>query len=1165
MSRHCAAFFVYLENYYIMQYEEALQASIEYFNGDELAARVFVDKYALRDNDGNLLEKTPEDMHRRIAKEIARIEANKFKEPLTKDEIFGYLDHFKYIVPQGRPMFAIGNPYQYVTAANCYVIEPPQDSYSSILKTDEQLVNVSKRGGGNGLDISNLRPAGTPTKNAAKTSTGIIPFVERYSNSVNEVGQSARRGALLVSLNIHHPEVLDFARLKLDKNKATGANLSVHVTQEFLDALRENRDYEQRWPVDSSTPTISKMVSAAEVWREIARCAHEAGCPGLIFIDHMRQESNADCYPEFRTITTNPCLPNCTKLLTKNGIRELKDINIGDEIWSSSGWTTVVNKSYSGVRQVYRYGTTMGCFYGTSDHKVCCHGEKIEAQSAEGLDILTGPYEPNREIIPEFVMDGLVLGDGSIHKASNNLIHLYIGQDDHDYFNSEISHLITKHRPGLSEKAYEIRTTITHQELPHTYLRKIPNRYIQGTRAQICSFLRGLYSANGGICGDRVALKTSSLQLAEDVQLMLSSIGIASYYTTNKPKSVKFANGEYECKQSYDVNITRDANKFYESISFVQKYKQVKLKTILENKRQAYRVSKTTYDIVSIDFVADEDVYDITVDNESHTFWAQGCEIGNCGEIGLDTKSACRLLVLNLLGYIDNPFTTDAKFNDVKFYEHCRIATRLQDDIIDLELELLDRIIDKIISDPEDEDTKSRELSLWQQVKSKCIASKRIGTGITGLADAIAAMNLKYDSEEAIGFATSIAKYLKFASYQESIELAKELGAFPAWNAELEHSNQFLQRFSQESCVLDGYYDKAHAIVDGVNGEQLSLINGHDIISEMNRYGRRHIMLNTCSPAGTISLLTQTSSGIEPVFKLKYTRRKKINPSDANSRTDFVDAKGIHWMEFEVLHPKLQDWMHITGCDDISKSPWYNCCAEDINWKSRIDMQSGIQVHIDNAISSTINVAAETSVGQIQQIYDYASKSHVKGITVYRQGSKDGVLVDKTAQQSIIDKRPKDLPCEVHHHTVKGKQYFVLVGLMNGTPYEVFAGRNGNIAASIKTGKIIRKRKGFYKAIFDDRDETELAPIMAADDSEEAITRLTSCLLRSGTPIETIVSQLEKISGADLTSFAKAIARALKKYIPEGTVTGEACPDCGAPLVRKGGCKGCSCGYSACD
>lgn len=813
-------------------YKEAFDASVSYFGGDELAAKVFVDKYALRKRDDNsLLEKTPDDMHWRIANEIARIERKKgFTKPYLPSEVFDFLKGFHRMIPQGSPMYGIGNKEQYVTLSNCYVIDSPEDSYGGIHNTDEQISQISKRRGGTGLDISHLRPDGSATQNSSRNSTGIIPFMERFSNSIREVGQDGRRGALMITISVHHPQVLDFANVKKDLTKVTGANISVRLSDEFLNAVMKDELYEQRWPIEG-TPVISRMVRAKDVWDEIIKNAHGMAEPGLLFWDNIIRNSPADCYSSFgfKTVSTNPC-----------------------------------------------------------------------------------------------------------------------------------------------------------SELP------------------------------------------------------------------------------------------------------------------------------------------------------------------------LSVLDSCRLLLLNLFTYVNNPFKEDAYFDYARFYQDAQIAQRLMDDIVDLEIEAVERIIDKLESDPEPYHIKSREINLWTRVRQNCINGRRTGTGTTALGDTIAALGLKYGSDESLKVSEKIYQVLKFGCYKSSIDMAEELGPFPIFNGKLESECLFFQRFKNEYVELN----------DGL------ILSGKDLIISMNKVGRRNIALLTSAPAGSASIEAQTSSGIEPVYSLIMYRSKKGNPGDEHFRVDRTDANGDSWMEFKVYHPKLKMWMDITGETDEEKSPYFGSCADDLDWKKRVELQATINRHVDHAISSTINLPSDVGVDKVAEIYETAWKLGCKGITVYRDGCRAGVL-NKEATKKKEDGRPRSLPCDIHHITVQGKQYFVLVGLdEDDKPYEVFAGKNGVLDKAIKRGAILRKKKGFYQLVSeDDAKDILLAPVTATcDEHEEIITRLTSLNLRGGTDIHLIVQQLEKVDG-QLNGFAKSVARTLKRYIKEGTIEhGESCPSCGgANIIRQEGCITCKdCGWSKC-
>lgn len=937
------------------QESEALDKSKTYFNNDELAASVFVSKYALRDNDENILECTPTDMFRRIAREFARIEKGKFKTPLTEDEIFNLLDGFKYIVMQGSPMFGIGNNYQYISLSNCFVLDSPLDSYSSIMRTDEQLIQISKRRGGTGIDLSHIRPAGSLTKNSSRSSTGIIPFMERYSHSIREVGQNSRRGALMITLDIAHPQSEEFATIKNDDTKVTGANISLRINDEFMKKVKNDEEFELKWPVDAKVPKITKMISARKLWNTIIDSAWQRAEPGVLFWDTVTSLSPADCYAEdgFRTESTNPCQPRNSLVIkhlgNKSVISTIGEIEVGDKIWSEDGWVTVVNKIMTGVKPVYKYSTASGYLECTENHRVLSNGDKIEVRHAKSIDLLETPE------------------DGKPTEASE--------------------------------------------------------------------------------------------------------------------------------------------------------------------------------EILSSEYIGDMEVFDITVDGPHHTYWSNGFNISNCGELPLCPLDSCRLSLLNLYSYVNNPFTKEAKFDFSKYTTHVKIAQRLMDDLIDLELEKVEAIIDKIKNDPEPDNIKSRELELWAVIKEKCQNGRRTGLGVTALGDCLAALGIKYDSDDAVNMINDIMRTHKHASYRSSVEMAKELGPFPVWNWDKEKNNKFLLNIKNED-------------------EQL--------YNDIKKFGRRNIANLTLAPCGSVSILTQTTSGIEPLFAYSYTRRKKINHAD-KSRIDFVDKSGDKWQNYDVYHPKIQEWMNITGETDIKKSPWYKCCANDIDWSRRVLIQSTIQKHIDHSISSTINLPENVTKETVAKIYMDAYDLGCKGVTVYRDNCRSGVLVNKKETTELPSGRPKIVNCDVHHIKVRqsgtASDWFVLVGLVNNKPYEVFAGPNGNVGKAVKHGKVTRVKSGKYACEFDDGtvfDDID----KYCNNEEETITRLVSMSLRLNAEIDTIVDQLEKVKSEDLLAFSKAIARALKKYIPDGKkVVGQTCPTCGnTNLVRSEGCVTCtSCGYSKCS
>ena len=816
-----------------MTRDEAIKKSVEYFNGDELAATVFVDKYALRDEDGNVLESTPDDLHERLATEFSRIE-NKYPNPLSKQEIFDLMRDFKKVVPQGSPMAGIGNSSQLMSVSNCFVVGSPEDSYGGILKSDQELAQIYKRRGGGGMDISTIRPKGLKTNNAAKTTDGIAVFMERYSNTCREVAVQGRRAALMLSISVHHPEVETFINIKRDKTKVTGANISVRLSDDFMNAVKNNEEYEQRWPIDSETPKIVRKVNARDIWKQIIECAWESAEPGILFWDNIINNGSADAYPKFKSLSTNPC-----------------------------------------------------------------------------------------------------------------------------------------------------------------------------------------------------------------------------------------------------------------------------------------------------------------------------------GELPLSRLDSCRLTAMNLLGFVKNAYTKDSYFDWNDFDKTTIDAQRIMDDIIDIEIEHVDKILEKILNDSESADVKQVEINLWNNIRIACETGRRCGMGITALGDTLAALGIKYGSKESIEMTERIYKALELATFKSSIILAKERGHFPEYNYEIEKSHIFIQKVISE---LPLEYQEMY-----------------------KQYGRRNIALTTTAPSGSISLLTQTTSGIEPVFMLSYSRRKKINPSETTP-PDFVDAMGDKWTTHKVYHHELKNWMNVTGETDETKSPWFEATAQDIDWMSSVDLQAAAQRWVCASISKTCNLPNSATKELVADVYMRAWESGCKGFTVYRDGCRDGVLVTDSKKDTAVvfqehnaPKRPESLECDIHQVKIKGDAWTIFVGLLDGKAYEIMGGKSSfvNISKKIVKGKLVKntKRAGSNKSIYDLHYGDEDAPTIVKDvvrtfenPTEGEFSRMVSLALRHGSPIQYVVEQLQKDDEGDLYSFSKVLARVLKTYIKDGVKIKAVCKNCGSDkLIYQEGCLSCSdCGFSKC-
>lgn len=1198
-----------------MTYEEALKNAQEFFNGDDLAASVFISKYAISDEENNYTESTPKDMHIRMAKEFARIEEKMGGDTkLTEKEIYDLFSDWT-IIPGGSVMNGLGNPEYIGSLSNCFVAQPPMDSYSSIMKNREHLVQLMKRRGGVGIDISNLRPSGAKVSNAAKTSTGAVSFMNVYSELTKEVALNGRRGALMISISCKHPDTDEFIKVKQDLTKITGANISVKFDDDFMEAVVNDSFYIQRFPININITDINvdelplntkvfdgdkcyKKVKAKDIWNEFVTCSWKTAEPGIMYEDKHIDYSPDSVYEQYKGITTNPCQPGWALLLTPNGIKRMDQIKVGDRIWSSEGWTTVVNKVSSGIKDVNEYKTSAGVFYGTENHKVVSKGVKIEAKDAKSIDILAGAVnEEDFEFIPSIVMDGLVLGDGSVHKASNNLIYLCIGNKDADYFNSEIKDLILKHRKGIKSYAYEIKTNINYEELPLTHEREIPDRYFYGNKNEVLSFLRGLFSANGSVVGNRITFKTSSNKLRKQVQTLLSSVGIRSYYTTNKSKVTNFNNGTYLCKENYDINISTDREIFYRNIGFIQEYKMNKLRETLNKIRQ----SDKTHDIISVNYISTEEVFDITVDNKTHTYWTDGVNVSNCGEIFMDPNNSCRLMHINFANFVVNPFTEDAYYDYDRLTEVAGQNMRLCDDLVELELEYVTRIIDKIKSNYTEEN--ESELKLWETIRDKGEKSRRAGCGGTGLADAIAMLNVKLGSEQSYGIIESIFNAKMLGELKMQSLLAKERGCFDGFD--------FNKEFTEiEKNVYLG------------NNKFFKLITTHfnTEIDNIKKYGRRNVSWSTMAPVGSVSILTQTTSGIEPLFLPFYKRRKKI--SSSNDRVDFVDNTGEKFTEYFVIHKPFKDWIvnfsgyindkdkHIAEYifnneiteeilkDLFDKSPWGGTTAGELSADQHIEIQRLGQKYTTHSISKTINLPESASVEEVSDLYLNGWKANLKGLTIYRDNCRAGVMVKsdtnecdcKTSLIHNAPKRPKVMTCDIKRFRNDGEKWIAAIGLMDGKPYEIFTGlaEKLNIPEYVTKAEIIKVK---INKMVEDEETGQMVDkkvsrydIRYIDNNGEKITieglstvfnpiyhnysKLISGLLRHGMGVQYIIATIKSLNFKDnyINTWKNGVIRSLKVYIEDGEVKGEVCPSCGGKIQRINGCKSCNnCGWSACS
>jgi ribonucleotide reductase alpha subunit len=1163
------------DSYYTRQ--EVYEASLAYFHGDQLAADVFTDKYALQDQEGRFVELTPQDMHRRLAREFARIEA-KYPNGLSEDEIFSLMDSFRYVVAQGSPMHAIGNNYTYESASNCYVLPTPTDSYSGILFTDQEQAQIMKRRGGVGFDISSIRPKGMKTANAARTTDGISIFMERFSNTCREVAQGGRRGALMLSIHIKHPEILTFVDIKRDRKKVTGANLSIRITDDFMRAVQDDQDFQLQWPIDVPDPKIVRTVRAREIWDKIIDAAWDSAEPGLLFWDTIRRETPSDCYEEegFKSHSTNPCQPAWALVLTPKGLKSIGQLQIGDVIWSGKKWTRVLNKWSTGLKPVFGYRTAAGVFYGTEEHRVVQAREKVEVRYATSIDNAYSPKEKidaEKEVDPAALRDGLLVGAGFFDTRAL-CDALFVGANDlEDLFKDRTVRSFVDEKLRGNEFFWRLRPcdlSASVQKAVRTVpeLRPVPSEYMVGSEEQTRGFLRGLFSTLGRVYESpkrsRVFLRSTSSELIFSVQHLLSTLGINSVYSLQQTRLFTDEQGNvYESVDGHELSIGEDCARFRDLIGFIQKDRQAAVDRIASLNWISERFrDQETLPILSTEVCGVHEVFDLTVDCEEHTYWTGGVLVSNCAEIPLSPYDACRLMVLNTISYVERAFEPDAYFDFELFKEHAQKAQRLMDDLVDLELEKLDRIIAKVESDAESEEIKAIELSLWHKVRAANERGRRTGLGVTALGDTLAALNLRYGSPESIEMTEAIYGALGCAVEMQSCLLAKERGAFPVFRHDREQDNPYLNRIFHAS---------------------------PDVYALWRLYGRRNIATTTTAPVGSVSTLTRTTSGIEPVYLLKHTRRRKVRGDNPNVRVDFVDEIGDKWQEYTVYHPGFEKWMEVTGKKDVEESPYWKATSRDVDWMASVDIQAAAQRWISHSISKTANLPKEATRELVSNVYFRAWQAGCKGFTIYREGSRSGVLLDASEAQKNkkgsrpqrleeheAPKRPPFLACDIKFtHTRENDcntEWVFIVGLLENRPYEVFGGLSSSlldIPRDLPKGLVVKNKKA--SSSYDLHvGKIVVKDIVATLDhpTHSAFTRVTSTALRHGVPVHYIVEQLLKERSSEFHTLAKSLARVLKDYIIDGvrSASEKGCKLCGAAeLVYQEGCVRCtSCGYSKC-
>lgn len=1177
-------------------YDQVFEKTLEYFEGDELATNVFF-KYVLRDKEGNYLELTPDDMHRRLAKEFARIE-KKYPNPMSEDYIYSFLAKFKYIVPQGSPMYGIGNNYSNVSLSNCVVVASPEDDISSIMNTGKNLANLYKRRCGVGLDLSNLRPDGSKVSNAAGTTSGAWSFADYYSYITRMIGQSGRRGALMLTMDIRHPDIEKFITMKQDLTKVTGANVSIKINDEFMKAVENDENYCQYWPLQEGYKSLHKhyqWAPARKVWDLIVNSATKTAEPGILMWDNITKNLPAHCYPDFKTIATNPCCFNKESdvfVVTEKGIKEIKKITSSDKVWVDTEQKWVPTSGYfsAGTASVYKVVFSDNSELEiTENHKLNFtkakrNGSKIEyvdgglielKELKVGDKILSHINETNCSLgnkgtYQEGCILGWLAGDGCLNYSSERsqypscILDFWKTEHDTAYAMQDILNSMgydlalqeCKENDKLRLKSERITDDLVNKyqfniwqfrskDLPAPFL-------FEASRDFVVGFLKYYFAADGTVTCNHEN-KSYNIQLASinkqrliQIQQLLYIFGIKSSIGLGRKGGEKdFGSnrgGAYQTRDLWRISITGKNNiaNFNKHIGFACEHKQKILNDIFSTEltKQAKGSNYTT--IKSIEHIGEREVGCIEVP-DFHRFTANGIISGN-SELPLSAFDTCRLISINLKHLVENAFAMKPYFNFEKFKEVVVAAQRLSDDLVDLELEKIDNIL-SIVDTPD-------EIELWNKMRKTCADGRRTGLGTHGLADALARLGLRYDSDKAIEVVDKIYATLKESAYQESVDMAANRGSFPVFDWDTEKDNLFIR-----------------SLPDHIQ---------HNI----REYGRRNISILTNAPTGSVSILSQCSSGIEPVFQLSYKRRRKRNHDEKHQDTDFIDKMGDRWEEFEVFHHNFKEWKDKAYHTEEQPFPDYFVTSSEIDWEKRVDVQSVIQKHIDHAISSTINLPRGTSPEVVGKLYQRGWEKGLKGITVYVDGSRDGVLItnDETKKEKdfqYIDapKRGEELECDIHNVSVKGERWIILVGLKDGKPYEVFGGLSENIEipSKYKKGTIIKigeskTKPSKYNLKVNDMVIKDVLK-MFDNVSYQVHTRMVSLALRHGAKPSFLVEQLQKDPDNDLTSFSKVLARVLKKYIEDGTkVSGKSsCPECGDALIYNDGCVLCvSCGFSKC-
>lgn len=1133
--------------------------TLNFFNQDELATDVFLKKYALTQHDGVLEEYLPSQMWERLANAAAKVEKDS---RIWVERFYNILCNWK-AVPQGSIMFALGNPYQNASASNCYVLPIKDDSLEGIFDCAKEMSQTYAYRGGVGIDISSLRPAGSIVSNAARTSTGAWSFMDFFSYVTRLIGQHGRRGALMITINDTHPDLLNFITAKKDKTKVTGANISVKLSDAFMNAVENDLEWELFFTTKHES--ISRKMPARQIWDLIISTATETAEPGVMFWDTMIRESPGDCYADegFASLTTNPCITADNWVITSDGPRQVSQL-IGKKFNAivdgksfpsgSSGFFLTGTKEV--IEVVTDRGYSVKC---TPNHKIKrvlqnCRGLKtcqwVEASTLRVGDVVNlnnvgTNLEWNSQRDGDNFQNGWLIGylqgDGTYSTLEDTLIsHLdFWGDEGKQIRKYAITLLKNSGLPRRSDcgqqKVDRDRSRISSVALSSlasefgVYPSKELDEKIQLASSDFYrGFLQGWFDADGCVNlnddNQTYSIRLSSIHAKnlKIAQQMLARLGVMSTLYTNRKSDGdrmlpdgKGGYKEYTCRANHELHIGKDNMlRFVEQIGFGCENKRNRLANILANYRRGPYKECFTAQVVAINQCATEPVYDCQIE-DCHEFDANGISVHNCSEILLPAYDACTLLSMNLTKYTKNDFSDEAYFDFDRFQEDTAIATRFLDNVKQIDLGMM-------------------PLKQQRDIAKK---GRRIGMGTHGLADTLANLCIRYDSDEALSFIGKLYEFYAKAVYGASIELAKEKGVFPIFDASKEKKNPFLNRI-------------------GVAG-----------------IPRRNIACLTCAPTGTVSCLSQTSSGIEPVFRNFYTRRRKITHNESTGIPKsklYQDKLGDLWQEYTVAHQNVQRYLeinHVKNIEDVVL-PDFFVESNTIDWNMRVKIQATMQRFICHSISSTCNLPAGTPIETVKEIYMEAYKQGCKGFTVYVDGCRDGVLVTNqkdSIKKTDAPKRPRVLDADVYHITVKGQLYFVMVGLLNGDPYEVFAGQNGFIERKIQRAQIAKIKRGQYQAILEDGTVIENIADHITDE-QAAITRLISLSLRHGSDIQHCVSVLERVPG-DMQNFARCMARALKNYIPNNTpVKGRSCSECGSGnLIREEGCVRClQCGNAKC-